>query len=498
MTTPINLNISGWTRQPVGYPILDGNFPHSVRSGSGTGNGLTPTHYAAPYAQVSGAISDEDVVNGTAYVSATSSSAPCTAFEAAANAVAGNIIQVAAGALSFTDTGLPQDPCWVPTNSGTSLDPIIFVAEYPAAYNSTASVYTRLERAGDLATNNNLSSIFGSVANNYITFDGFHVDYAQNGHPSWRGICYINESDNFTVRRMRFDRADLGDLDNTDNFNCIQMNDADAPLIENNQFMGGYSSSASQNESCITTYYATNYIIRHNLFDNVSTGLYLKGGINYGETYFNKFVDVRKPIKTLYTNALGNYVDIYQNLVYYTQTLVGQDYSIQMQQGDAVNSVNTRVYNNTFIVPSYSDFGGLELPSDISGTGYVGCTFRDNIVACIDSGLTAYNVFAEECTDLSNFAQFDFNWYYNNGSDVRFRFNNYINYNDADLTAWRAISGLDTNSSVGNPGFEDAANYDFRLATGSGALTASSISSGPVGCYITGTEEIGLEASPSY
>ena len=46
--------------------------------------------------------------------------------------------------------------------------------------------------------------------------------------------------------------------------------------------------------------------------------------------------------------------------------------------------------------------------------------------------------------------------------------------------------------------FVDLANHDYRLANhGQAALTASS-SGGPVGCYITGNEEIGLRASPGF
>jgi hypothetical protein len=60
-----------------------------------------------------------------------------------------------------------------------------------------------------------------------------------------------------------------------------------------------------------------------------------------------------------------------------------------------------------------------------------------------------------------------------------------------DLEAWRELSGLDGQSSTGDPGFVDAEGGDVRLEEDSIARTAS-IAGGPVGCYHTGEEIIGV------
>ena len=502
MTTPVGLDISGWTRQAT-TPVLDGNNPTNVRSGSGTGHDLTIDYFVAPYADVTGATSDEDVTNGTAYASATTAGSPCTLFEASENCAAGDMIQTAAGAYVVTETGVPQDPAFNPITSGTSLNPIVFVAEYPASQNSNTVLYSQLKRVGAIATDP--CAIFGPSDNgagkDYITFDGFYVDYDQDGHPGSRGICYVNDSDNVTIRRCKFKRADLGTADDGDNFNCIHVNRADNLTLDNNVFDNGYDSNGSHNKAAVTLYEVNGITLTHNEFLNVTTGLYIKGDFantgNDGLVKFNKFVDCRHPMLTFYGPvAASGDMEITQNLVYYTQALTGLDFSFEMQASTVANTQDFKVHHNTFIVAGDSVLGGYYINNSTAMAAFNGSDFRDNIVACISSGLSAPLVDAGGNTSMSPFNQFDYNWYYNNGSNLRFNFNSTGYTSATALADWVTNASVDANSSAGDPNFVDSANYDFTITSGS-TRTASS-TGGPVGCYITNSEEIGLEASPSY
>jgi hypothetical protein len=60
------------------------------------------------------------------------------------------------------------------------------------------------------------------------------------------------------------------------------------------------------------------------------------------------------------------------------------------------------------------------------------------------------------------------------------------------LAEWQAFCGLDLESSEGDPGFVDQANDDYHLGPSSAAATAS-VTNGPLGCYLTGDEVIGVE-----
>lgn len=115
--------------------------------------------------------------------------------------------------------------------------------------------------------------------------------------------------------------------------------------------------------------------------------------------------------------------------------------------------------------------------------------FRDNIVASVEPGTAQVLVNAYDVASLNNFAQWDYNLYYNNGATPTFAINGAIH---SGLAAWQSASGRDANSLVAAPQFTNAAGEDFRLVSnGQAALTASS-TGGALGCYITGTETIGI------
>jgi hypothetical protein len=126
------------------------------------------------------------------------------------------------------------------------------------------------------------------------------------------------------------------------------------------------------------------------------------------------------------------------------------------------------------------------------GTVNSGNWFKDNIVACLNSS-GAELLFNTQLalTDFAT-ADFDYNLYYNDGNTARFY---HVSGFQDGIANWQAASGRDTNSSVGNPSFDNAAAFNFKR-TGSGDTGSST--GGVRGCYITGSEEIGLRANPTY
>jgi hypothetical protein len=96
-----------------------------------------------------------------------------------------------------------------------------------------------------------------------------------------------------------------------------------------------------------------------------------------------------------------------------------------------------------------------------------------------------------ECTvaNISGVDPFNYNVYWNNGSTVTFAVDSSV---ESGITNWRSASGHDANSQVLDPEFVGSGSY--KLQSGSDALTASS-TSGPVGCYITGNEIMGVRTA---
>ena len=432
----------------------------------------TPTHYVTATATGSG--------NG-------SLQNPWTLLQAMANAVAGNAVQVAPGIYEAASTGDGLSPTFRPSHDGTSTQPIVFFAQYPAATESNPANWSRLRRTG--AADSPLIGAGGDGAyRSHIIIDGFYFNYNEGAMPSARGIVYLgfNNTGN-KVRRNRFDRANLGAADNSDNFNCIQIHGSANAEIADNLFYGGYDATGSHNESSITTYGALNFLIEHNTFEGVTTGIYVKGSFsgvgNRGTIRFNRFLGFRSGVE-LTENEDGGAVEVYQNL-FYDWNGTNASAAVVFESSVAPEHRNFVVHHNTIVTPAPGGAAGpVSVESAIDMTGNV---FRDNIIASIEPGNTQVLVNVD-ATSLNNFTQWDYNLYYNNGATPTFAMNDGVH---SGLAAWQAASGRDSNSITAAPQFMDAAAKNFRLVNnGQAALTASS-TGGALGCYLTGAEVIG-------
>lgn len=447
-----------------------GNTPNVPPEGALPSPTYTATHYVTSTATGTGNGSMEN---------------PWTLTQAMANAREGNAVQVAPGIYEGPSTGDGLSPTFRPSHDGTAAQPIVFFAQYPAATETNPANWSRLRRTGP--ADSPLIGAGGDGAyRSHIIIDGFYFNYNEGAMPSGRGIVYLgfNNTGN-KVRRLRVDRANLGDADDTDNFNCIQIHGSANAEITDNLFNGGYDAEGSHNESCITTYGALNFIIEHNTFQNVTTGIYVKGSFggvgNQGRIRFNRFTGVRTGIE-LTENENGGTVEVSQNLFY---DWVGV--AIVFENSVAAEHRNFIVHHNTIVVPTAGGTSGpVSLENGIDMTGNV---FRDNIVASVVAGNMQVLVNAYEMASLANFAQWDYNLYYNNGATPTFAINGAI---QSGLANWQSASSRDANSRVTLPQFVNADAADFRLTNnGQAALTASS-TGGPVGCYVTGSETIGI------
>lgn len=462
----------------------------------GTTGGTTPTTPAAP-GQSNGS-TPNPAYTATHFVTATatgtgdgSAQNPWTLAQAMANARAGDAVQVAPGIYEGASTGDGLSPTFRPSHDGTAAQPIVFFAQYPAATETDPANWSRLRRTGPVD-----SPLIGAGGDgayrSHIVIDGFYFNYNEGAMPSTRGIVYLgfNNTGN-KVRRNRFDRANLGAADDSDNYNCIQIHGSANAEISDNLFYGGYDSNGSHNESCITTYGALNFLIEHNTFQDVTTGIYVKGSFggvgNQGRIRFNRFSGFRSGVE-LTENENGGTVEVYQNL-FYGWNGTNARAAIIFENSVAPEHRNFIVHHNTIITPAPGGTSGpVSLESGIDMTGNV---FRDNIVASADAGNTQVLINAYEIASLANFAQWDYNLYHNNGATPTFAINGAVH---SGLAGWQSASGRDTRSIVASPQFEDTSAGDFRLVNnGQAALTASS-TGGPVGCYITGLETIGIRA----
>ena len=469
------------------------------------GGGYTATHYVAPYASVSGATSDWDTTNGTPFASATSISTPCTLGEAMANASAGNVIECAEGVYLGNTTAVAerQHSYFMPSNSGSSGTPIIFYAKYPASENyGTTSVYTELRKQ------NAYSSVLGTNGQDYIIYDGFFID-EQYVVPSGNSgmTSMFSGSENCEFRRFAFDRYDWGYADDY-NANCIYFDQTINFKVLDCYFQGGVT-TASHNNAAINIYNSANYLIQNNTFEDTFTGIYSKenglqpGGTDpnpyrtSGNIQYNKFINCDSPVEL----QQGITVGVKYNLMTGVNNASASTGAVHFDSGpDRVGTLTWEIEHNTIVLSGGTDTG-FHLEDVLAGL--TTCKFQDNIVYCGAAQTSGYMVStrAVEGGSMSNWAWSDFapinyNCYYA-PTTIRW-YGNANGDSYTSLSSWQTETSQEANSITSDPEFTNIGTGDYTLAANSQAALTASSTGGPVGCYVTGSEEIGMRADPGY
>lgn len=484
----------------------------SSSGGAAIGNGLTPTHYVAPFASVSGATSDNDVQTAGAFTSASNSATPCTFKCALVNASGANIVQLAPGVyLGDRSLGDNTTACFTSSNSGTSaVAPLVFVAQYPAAINrgntSLFSEVRRLpaDRLHFLTTADPNISPWppllggGGIGSfkSHVIWDGFYTDEnpsppSSNGLFMARGSGPSGNGINIQFRRCYFQRYDWlanhGINLGGNNYDCIQLHTCTDPKVLDCYFTGGYDSAGSHNQACIAQYAAENYTIQNNTFDGVICAMYIKGtGARdpYGLIKLNRMINCKHNLRLL-ANSTTQDCTMTQNLIY--SSSAPPSGWAEHAYFDVTSAMQRWVFtNNTFILRSTG--AGLYLNRQ-NGTN----TFRDNIVAhisgTINTGVDGWYINSQ--VSMAAFGTLNYNvyWSHNGGNQW-----NSTAGARTTIETWRTDTGAEANSTTAiNPTFADS--VDFRI---SGSATTASSTGGPVGYSITGSEEAGVRANPSY
>lgn len=462
-----------------------GSFILRRPAAAATGHGYAVTHYVDIAANV-GAANDLTDQGATAWTNATSSSTPCSFGTANVRAAAGNIIECAPGTYDALGTTGGDGAAFLIGVTGTSGSKIIFVAKYPAAYNATNRTKFRNT---DTPTGTILDAPVIKL-NNHVVIDGLYFADADGGGPSTRGTVYFGFAVvGAQVRRCRFDQLDLDAADDGDNYNCIQFHHSLDCKVLDCHFYNGLDATGSHNEACITTYDGENCTIEHNWFENCTIAMFIKGNANdgtYGTIRYNYLDRCHRPFELSATHASSsNVLEITQNLI--TNSGTANDLGTLTFDNSAPQNRNMNIHHNTVV--NYSTTSQpVYFETGWNGTG---CTFANNIVA---SFVNTSQPTVNAQSTLGNFTQWDYTRYYENGQTIEYYLNPTLY---TTLATWRTASGRDANSTEGDPQFVNQAARDYHLAGGSPCLTLSS-TGGPLGCYLTGSEEIGLRANPSY
>lgn len=468
---------------------------HVIRAALSVATVYTPTHYVAPFASVAGATNDYDDLGATAWTNAATSGTPTTLGTAMARAVAGNKVRCAAGVYAKLWNG-DGTIGFKTTNSGTSGNPIVFYAATPAATNrGSPGLFSELRWSGSYPTivAGGGEGIIGSNlqgGGNYVVIDGFFARATYAPPYSSQGALVAGVT-GIEFRRIYYDYETT--TPTGDNYNAFWIRGSVDCKILDCYITGGYGSGA-RNASCITPYYAQNFLIQNNYFYNVNSGVFVKvadAQPQYGRICYNRFEQVSlAALHVKEASAAG--VEIDHNLI------IDSNFLQVIHPGIAGESNTFNVHNNTVSNGSTTGSQALIMNAFDSITDTLGSSqFYNNLMVDRAGGTVSFfwSPFDTE-TFESHFVRytlFDYNVYYDANGPAQFDDGPTVDLAGfvAQLGAWQESHSLNVTVT-----FSGADDYRL-LANGQGALTASDVG-GPVGAYVTGSEEIGIRSNPVY
>lgn len=482
-------------------------------AGAGGGSGpYVATHYVAHYSQVAGASSDQDVQDAAAFAAATSESTPCTAYCALANAAAGHKVQWGPGIMVGPDTTVRYAAAFASANSGASGNPIIHFAKYPAATNpNNQELWTEIRRVTSNEQGCAMSNRNGGTMTNYVIFDGFAALESVTKPGRSNGIFCLSGNGSTTgigceLRRILVDRSGVANYAGGYNANCVYVTSTiDARTVDCRFF--GTGTITGQNAGAYEVYNSIRPICEYSSFINCGHGAFVKteaptdpGQMDDAEVRYCYF----DTLSCVHSQTSRRTL-VHHNLIKASQR------GMRWASTAANNQINCPVefYSNTIILAASGTEGAITFQgaSLTDGTD----DWRDNILYVHGAGngyLCLFNAYGgAPYAQISDLGRFNYNCYYDTSGPRWFdQATTYTVF--AGGGGWQehmatygtdAYGGVyDANSIYSDPQFVDFNGGDYRLASnGQAALTASS-TGGPVGCYITGTEERGVRASPTY
>jgi hypothetical protein len=389
---------------------------------------------------------------------------------------AGDVVIVAAGVYdTAASTGERNVPIYNPVNNGAAGSPIVIRAESPGAVSLRST------------QSNATQPIIGTFGKSYITWDGFLIDEQYVPTHQDTGPVVVWDSNNVTIQNSTVRGYNRGWVDN---HNAIRIEAADNIVIRNNLLTGYRESQQGMNASAITLYHTLRALIENNEIVDANTGIFVKGVIS-GPITIRKNL-IRSTTTGIYFGGVGtstasNGATAYNNVIY-DATFTG----IGFISYDSYSPANVIVANNTVVLTaqsSNSDGGAILFRG---GTGNRNIRIHNNVFGRSRNGITSW-----EAAVVAQF-QSSHNAFYQAATAA------YIAYSGHTLDSWRSQFNRDTVGSTvaTNPGFQNEAALDFRLASSSPLLGAgvdvldlnsngSTSDRVNIGAYALGNEIIG-------
>lgn len=436
---------------------------------------------------------------------------PWTLAEAMERASAGDHVEVAPGVYRGAATGDRYLPTFRPAQSGTAEAPIVFCARYPAALHEDApELWSNLENDGPVAGDAACSPAFGVARQSHVIWDGFAVDQAD---APWRpdtAPVTLWEATDVIVRRARIVARERPFYDNN---NGVRIDASDHVAITDNRILCPHDDADPSNDpGGIQSYDSAHYEWAHNEIVGCATGFHPKGVHEWaalvlvpGSIHHNLVIGTESGV---YVQAFpGNdarlgesdHLDIYQNV--FRDGYQG----ITFNPIGNLNGRRVRVVNNTFIGMDADHGVGVEIVSDPGAPAYSEVLIRNNVFAEMAGAYGFHG--GDEAMLLGALGRMDFDRarFFDLGALVAVTDHVVFAGVVDTLPEWQA-RGEDGASTLGDPGFVDAATRDVHLSATSpcrgagvdvlGLLGGATTASIDLGAYVTDGDQIGIRGAP--
>ena len=405
---------------------------------------------------------------------------------------AGDVVSVAAGTYAYAGTVSSKSiPVYNAANSGTLGNPITFRADgvvVLSAVSANSPVIGAYQRDYIKWTADRVTGYWAITCDGRVPVDEVDTDDTKTGDvvntkPD-TGPVTIWDCTGTTIEGCTIDGGPS--INYTDNWNGVRVENGTGFTIRNNviaNFTRSVSGGTNHNQTCITLYGAKDGIIEHNDLSNAGAGVYFKDtGVtnaqNNNRVRYNAIHGVLEAVAFSITAEDRNYV--YQNLI------TGCDFGLVVTGGGLSNDW---IFNNTY----YNCAQAVVYLANSSGSGG---RFWNNIAHTSPIGIATngFTMVADTVFDGEHNCWFNLTNFYN-GSDGNRTFASFKGaYADQEQAATVSVESdplfVTNGSNFHLQGGSPAATLGVDL--GDLDVDGSTVDAIPAGCYVSGTETMGV------
>lgn len=364
----------------------------------------------------------------------------------------GGVIGVDPGNYSAAGTATRFFPAFAPAAGGTSGNPLVIVAKYPAANN---------HESPSLFSSFSLSSGTGAVlgtdtGTDYVRWIGMHIDQTAAAAQGSFGTTSANDGTDIHFERFFVEVADAGAQD--DNYNVLYAELVTNLVHRNNRYRMAAGESPLFHNPIVTTYRCVDFLSEYNDYDGVQVAFYAKG--SSGGVYNNgtcRYNITRNMAKNAF--QAGEIDPTLGMLVHDNLSIGDYDWFVEDSAGSGARQ-NIILRNNTLI-----DLSNSVMYCKTPVGAYDNNAFRDNVVysSVATSKLYQFELPGHAIFEVINYNlihRTSGNWSVDDGATGYSTF-----------AAWQSASSKDSNSTTSAPTFVNAGAEDYRLSSDTGSST---------------------------